>query len=180
MVIFLAGGHGVGKTFLGKPTAEALGFPHATASALIKAELGSANWSEQKQVSDADGNQEALIAAVTRVLETEGKLVLDGHFVLWGKNGDLVPLPVDVFRRLKVTGVILLEASATAVFQRLEARGASQPVERIEVLAAAELQHATHICQELGIPLLRLSSPTAEDMQSAIAKIGPHKNKHDG
>ena len=46
MVIFLAGVHGVGKTFLGKPVAESLGFKHATASDLIREELGGQSWQD--------------------------------------------------------------------------------------------------------------------------------------
>lgn len=171
MVIFLAGVHGVGKTYLGKPVAEALGLPYATASSLIKTELGSTNWNEQKRVQDADRNQEALITAVAKALATEGKLILDGHFVLRGATGELKPLSIDVFRRLKVTGVILLEAPADVVAQRLEARGAPQLVNHIEELAFAELQHAQKVCQELSSPLVRLKYPDKENMQSSLSKM---------
>ena len=102
MVIFLAGAHGVGKTFLGKPAAESLGFEYATASSLIRDELGGQqNWERDKRTSDVDGNQEALVTAVSKIIEgDDAVLVLDGHFVLRNESGMLISLPCNIFKRL--------------------------------------------------------------------------------
>lgn len=171
MVIFLAGVHGVGKTYLGKPAAEALNLPYATASTLIRAELGVANWNEKKHVQDAGKNQKALISAVNKLLESEGRLILDGHFVLRGANGELNALSADVFKGLKIGGVILIEAPASVIAKRLEARGAPHSVESIEELASAELQQAHKVCQELEVPLVRLHAPSEEEMRVTITNL---------
>lgn len=171
MILLLAGAHAVGKTFLGQPVAELLGIRHVTASALIREELGSANWDDSKRVQNVDKNQEALISAVSRIADSGGMLLLDGHFVLRNGVGGLVPLPVEVFKRLGINGTILLEAPANIVSSRLAERGASQSLTDIEELASAELVHAEQTCSVLGIPLIRLSSPTEDHLRSAIERL---------
>lgn len=170
MVIFLAGAHGVGKTFLGKPVAESLGIKHATASTLIREELGNQNWQENKYTSDVDKNQEALIAAVSRISK-DTPLMLDGHFVLRNDAGEIIRLPIDIFNRLAIKSVILMESPSDVVALRLEKRGAAQPLQKIEEIADAELKHSQYVSEQLNIPFLRLLSATEEQLQSAIKNI---------
>ena len=171
MIIFLAGVHGVGKTYLGSPAAASLKLPYATASSLIRAELGAANWNEQKRVQDSYRNQEALISAVSKMRKSDRRLVLDGHFVLRDAVGKLAPLSVDVFRCLGIKGAILLEAPADVVFRRLAERAAPQSLESIEELALAELQHSAQVCRELEIPLVQLHAPDEHQLRSAIQAL---------
>jgi len=170
MVIFLAGAHGVGKTFLGKPVAESLDVKHATASTLIREELGSQSWQENKHTSDVDRNQEALISAVSR-MSKEGPLMLDGHFVLRNGEGVIAPLPVDIFKRLAIKSVILMESPSDVVALRLEKRGAAQPLQKIEEIAAEELKHAQYVSEQLNVPFLRLLSATEEQLRTTIKNI---------
>lgn len=162
MLIFLAGAHGVGKTFLGKPTAERLGIRYATASALIRDEMGSSNWDAAKRVKDIAANQEALISAVTRISAGGAHLILDGHFVLRDTDGNLDPLPVTIFSRLGVGAALLLEAPTEVVAKRLATRGPSQPLHLIEELAIAERQHGELVCRELSVPLWKMTSPSED------------------
>lgn len=170
MVIFLAGAHGVGKTFMGKPAAESAGCRYATASSLIRDELGGMqNWGENKRTKNVTSNQDALVAAVSRIVENESAmLVLDGHFVLRNESGDLVSLPAAIFKRLGLSSVILIESPAPVVAARLEERGAPQSIEDISRLAEAELHSAERICKEIGIPLTRLVSPSKEQLLSVL------------
>lgn len=170
MVIFLAGAHGVGKTFLGKPVAESLGVKHVTASTLIRDELGSQSWQENKHTSDVDRNQEALIAAVSRISK-EAPLMLDGHFVLRNSEGVVVPLPVEIFNRLAIKSVILMESPSDVVALRLEKRGAAQPLQKIEEIAAEELKHAQYVSEQLNVPFLRLLSATEEQLRTTIKNV---------
>ncbi len=171
MVIFLAGVHGVGKSFLGKPVADSLSVRHATASTLIREELGSVNWDNDKRVRNVDRNQEALISAVSRISNDGGRLLLDGHFVLRDEVGALAPLQLEVFRRLGIKVTILLETPADIVASRLVERGAPQSLTDIEELASAELQHAESTCAALGIPLIRLRSPTESQLRSVVEQL---------
>lgn len=173
MVIFLAGAHGVGKTFLGRPSAETLGFRYATASSLIRDELnGKQSWGKSKRTKNVDSNQETLISAVSRILEDDDvTLVLDGHFVLRNEAGNLTPLPSDIFKRLRLKSVILLEAPADVVAARLEERGASQSLENISELAEAEFRNAKHVCEEIGISLTRVKSPSKKKFLSTLREV---------
>jgi|SRR5690554_340981 len=172
MVIFLAGVHGVGKTFLGEPTAKLLGFQYATASSLIRRELaGKQNWAENKRTKNMDDNQEALISSVSKIVKKSQKsLVLDGHFVLRDEHGSLISLSSDIFKRLGVSYVILLEAPSATVAERLLVREAPQPLEDIAALAEAECKNAENICNELNIPLIKLLSPSSEQLLSAFKR----------
>lgn len=173
MVIFLAGAHGVGKTFLGRATAEILGLRYVTASSLIRDELdGKQNWCKSKRTRNVESNQEALISAVLRILEKgDVTLVLDGHFVLRSESGDLTPIPSDVFKRLRLESAILLEAPASVVAARLRARGAPQSLENISELAEAESRNAECLCEEIGISLTRLVSPSKEEFLSVLKEV---------
>lgn len=173
MVIFLAGVHGVGKTFLGKPVAEALGFQYATASSLIRAELNNEqSWTENKRTKNVDDNQEALVASVSRIIKVnKSVLILDGHFVLRNEHGDLVSLSSDLFKRLGVTSVILLEAPASIVAERLAARGVQSSPKEVKELAKAERKNAEHICNEIMVPLVKLRSPSSEQLSLALKRV---------
>lgn len=169
MVIFLAGAHGVGKTFLGGPTADRLGIRYATASALIHDELGTSNWDAGKRVLDSDRNQEALISAVNRIVSVGKALILDGHFVLRGHDGHLIKLPASVFQRLKVSTVVLLEAPLEIVAERIKERTGTTPSMRdIAEICDAERTHAVSTCKKLNINLHRLLSPDMDTLQDAI------------
>jgi len=173
MVIFLAGAHGVGKTFLGRLATKTLQFRFAVASSLIRDEMDSKqSWGKTKRTRNIDSNQEALISAVTKIQKDgDTTLVLDGHFVLRNESGDLTPLPSGIFKRLGVGSVILLEAPVHVVRDRLEERGAPQSLESISELEKAELDNARHVCEEIGIPLTRLRSPSKEELLLTLKKV---------
>lgn len=173
MVIFLAGAHGVGKTFLGKPAAESLGFGYAAASSLIRQELdGIQSWEKNKNTRNVGANQDALVNAVSKVTRSSNTpLILDGHFVLRNETGNLIALPEDVFRRLELSSVILIEAPAPIVAKRLQERGAPQSLESIFELEEAELKHAENVCKRIGLSLTRLASPSRGQLLSTLQEI---------
>lgn len=92
MNIFVAGVHGVGKTYLASRLPSTLGLIHTSASKLIKEERAMPSWGVDKRVSDVDANQIALAAAVKRHNDAGVQLLLDGHFVLLNNNGRLSAL----------------------------------------------------------------------------------------
>lgn len=172
MTIFLAGAHAVGKTYLAQRTASRVGVQHVTASQLIREERGRATWTHDRRVHEADKNQEALIAAVARRSSAQACLLLDGHFVLRGSEGQLIPLGVDVFARLRISATVLVEAPYEVVAERLASRGGTGvEVSSIRALAAAEREHAIHICSTLGLPLVPLLSPNEEEFARTLENL---------
>jgi adenylate kinase len=169
MIIFVAGIHGVGKTFLGAQVAKQLGIRHATASQLISEERGSQTWGTDKRVTGINENQAALISAINRLRSDNQKLLLDGHFVLRGENGVFNEIAPQVFRDLQIGAVLLLEADLNVVVERLHTRGdTSWKLSELKNLAEREEAHAHQVSSELGIVLRILLSPKQSQLMDAI------------
>lgn len=173
MILFVGGVHAVGKTFLLKPVCEQLGVRHATASQLNEEQRGLATWTVSRQVDDIDENQRALVAAVRRLQESGETVVLDGHFVLRRGVNVHEKIKAETFTQLMIRGVILLEAPSAIVADRLWQRGdTTWDVSEIEVFAREELGHARTVCAELGVPLVRLCSPSADEVRDVLTSLG--------
>ncbi|MEK6667661.1 MAG: ATP-binding protein [Pseudomonadota bacterium] len=178
MTLFVAGVHAVGKTYLLQPVCEQLGYRHATASQLIREQRGQSNWTVSRQVGSVDENQLALVAAVDR-LRAEGQtLVLDGHFVLRvGVNQHQV-IEMDVFSKLQLKGVLLLEAPSDVVAERLAHRGDDTwTLDEIARFAEQERAHAQAVCRHLGVPLVSWTMPTLAQATQALRSMASPASK---
>jgi adenylate kinase len=170
MNIFLAGIHGVGKTYLASQLPANYGLMHTSASKLIKEELMIPNWSAEKRVNDVDVNQIALTAAVQRYNSTGIRLLLDGHFVLLDAKGEFLCLGTEVFNSLNLDGVLLLEADPSVIAMRTYERdGRVVEIDHIIKFIAVERSQAKMVCNELDIPLLILKASDPEEFAEAIA-----------
>lgn len=169
MNIFLAGIHGVGKTFLASQLPSDLGLRHTSASKLIREELAQPNWSVDKRVDDVGANQIALSQAVRRHNDNGERLLLDGHFVLLDSAGNFVQLEVNVFRSLNLQAAILLEAPSDIVAERILLRdGHKLAVADVERFAATERSHAKTVCSSLAIDLVVLDVASSDILMKAI------------
>lgn len=169
MNLFLAGIHGVGKTYLAARLPATLGLMHTSASQLIREERTCATWSKDKRVAQADENQAALVQAVRRHNGAGIRLLLDGHFVLLDTQGSYLPIGADVFASLDLCGVVLLEADPSVIVARTYVRDQIQHTRRdIEAFMAAERHQAQAVCGELGIPLTILIAPNFSAFVDAV------------
>jgi len=169
MTIFVAGIHGVGKTYLAQSAAAKLGLRYATASQLIRDERGSSSWDSSKIVSTIEQNQVALTTAVGRIKASGQRLLLDGHFVLRLASGVHERLQPEVFRDLGCESVLLLTCAPTLILSRLLARSDDSWNENeIATFARAETDHAVEVCAALGIPLDILDAPGPEQFESTL------------
>lgn len=174
MNVFVAGIHGVGKTYLAAQLPTHVGLVHTSASKLIREERAMPNWGTDKRVSDIDANQIALAAAVKRYNDAGTRLLLDGHFVLLNAQGNFSRLGTDVFRPLNLDGVVLIEADPQIVAARIRERDGREPdIERIREFIATERTQAQLVCGELGIPLRILDAPSLEMFVEAVTAPAP-------
>ena len=174
MNIFVAGIHGVGKTYLASRAAPAAGMTHTSASKLIKEERALVTWTNDKRVTDVDANQQALATAIRRHNELGIKLLLDGHFVLLDNTGEMTRLDVVVFSALNLDGVVLIEESPQTVAQRIEERDQRQEsIADLQAFMVAERDQAQKVCADLHIPLTILLSPSPEEFAVAVARTQP-------
>jgi adenylate kinase len=172
MNIFVAGVHGVGKTFLASQLPKALGLMQTSASKLIKEERALPDWGTDKRVGDVDVNQIALANAVTRHNEAGTRLLLDGHFVLLDAQGEFSPLAANVFKALRLDGVLLLEADANTIATRILERDSREvDIDHTIQFLAAERAQAELVCNELGIPLHILEACDRDTFAAAVATI---------
>jgi adenylate kinase len=172
MNIFVAGIHGVGKTYLASRLPEGHGLLHTTASKLIKEERALPDWSADKRVVDVDENQIALAKAVTRQNAKGAALLLDGHFVLLSGTGEFVSLGAEVFNALNLSGVLLIEADPIVVEHRVQNRDNLQhDSDWIKAFMDLEHSQAKAVCQELEVPLNILVSPNDAEFAAAIASM---------
>ncbi len=172
MIIFVAGIHGVGKTYLSGPIASQLGIRHATASQLIREERGLRTWSSDKQVSGIDENQVALISTVQRLRASGQKLLLDGHFVLRAGVGNHTEIDIQVFANLGIGAAILLEAQPETILGRLTSRGdLTWTVHELTAFAEREAAHARHVSSKLGVNLLYLQGPNEAEFLGAVEAL---------
>jgi adenylate kinase len=170
MNVFVAGIHGVGKSYLASRAAATADMVHTSASQLIRDERALTTWAEDKRVVDVDANQSALTSAVRRHNEAGTRLLLDGHFVLLGVAGEMTRLEAKVFAALDLDGVVLVEADPQTVADRIETRDKLQlSIEHLHLFMEAERCHATTVCTELQIPLTVLFSPSLEEFEAAMA-----------
>lgn len=160
MNIFVAGIHGVGKTYLASRLPVGSALLHTSASKLIKEELALPDWNADKLVTDIDKNQVALAKAVARYNANGIALLLDGHFVLLDQAGEFVLLGVEVFQTLNLSAVILIEADPTVVESRVRDRDAlRRDIDWISAFMRKERLQAEAVCNSLGVPLRVLNSP---------------------
>jgi len=172
MNIFVAGVHGVGKTFLASRLPASTGLTHTSASKLIKDEKMLPNWGNNKLVADIDANQIALAAAVKRHNDAGTRLLLDGHFVLLDTDMNFTRIEIDVFRSLHLDAVILIEETPTTVAERIRQRDDRViEIKFLEDFITAERTHAQSVCDVIGIPLEILMSPSPEIFEQTISAL---------
>lgn len=171
MTVFVAGVHGVGKSYLCEKYAQVCDVLHESASSLIRKEKSQLNWSADKKVADVDDNQIALVSAVRRISEQGRALLLDGHFVLIDPNSEFIRLPSSVFKDLAITGVVLIEGSPEAISSRLQNRDSTQSAVDIAKFVEAEREQAKLVCKEISASLHILHAPSEESFTETVSSL---------
>jgi adenylate kinase len=168
-VIFIGGVHGVGKTFFCKKVSEKIDFPHYSSSDLIakqKREL----LGPDKRVADTKGNQDYLFDALESLKNNDNKYLLDGHFCLLNKDGNIVKLPIDTFSKLSPSALVILTDSSKAIAQRLYDRdNQNYSIDLLDQFQNEELNYANQISSKQNIPIYICKN--GEPIESLISFI---------
>ena len=171
MNVMLAGAHGVGKSYLGARAAAGAGYVSVSASKLITEERRSVSWTADKRVTDADANQQALITAVRRRNSAGERLLIDGHFVLFGTDWEIIKLDTNVFADLNLARIILVETSAQVAFERSHIRGTNyRSHDDVSRMMQAEQAHAKAVAAALHIDIVVLISPTEREFVTQLCR----------
>lgn len=151
-MLFVGGIHGVGKTTICKKSFSPTGYQCVTASSLIAADRRRAI--TDKRVDDVSNNQAALLRQLTAERTKYCRLLLDGHFTLINKLGEIEPIDVDVFQAINPDLLVLIKGSPAEIAKRLKQRdGKAWKLPLIKKFQTSEEEHANLVSSHLGIPL---------------------------
>jgi hypothetical protein len=162
-VHFIGGTHGAGKSTLGAKVGSMAACEIAKASDLIRFARFPGD-PTGKAVADVEANQRRLLAALrARSLQTE-RLLLDGHYCLWNLAHVPVQIPLQTFRDIGPSSLILVEEIPATIKERLDKRdGADHKVDAIERLVDCEKAHAAAVAKDLGVPLCVASATSTPE-----------------
>ncbi|MDT4288838.1 AAA family ATPase [Methylomonas sp. MO1] len=162
-VIFVSGVHGVGKGYLCSEINKRINLPIFSASSLIK-DIKRGEIDTNKNVLDADSNQDHLITALKH-LQTDSKyILLDGHFCLFdGEN--IINISIDIFESIPIEVIIELTDTPEKIYSRLHNRdGNSLDISVIENFQNEEKARSEIISQHLSVPYYSCAFGEYEDV----------------
>lgn len=170
MTIFVGGVHGVGKSTLCAQYALSQGdrWIHLSAGNVIATVIS--KMSEKERQERGNRNQEILLSGLKEVDLKGRRLLLDGHFVLRKAEAELSPVPLNIFEKLNIGKIVLMEAKADSVIERLRIRDKRNDLIKTEIenFLSVEKARAEFICRELNLPLIALFEPTIEQFSEAL------------
>lgn len=164
----MAGVHGVGKTTACSQVASRLCIGHYAASKLIREEKASAISTNSKIVADLEANQQLLVTGVNRLLEAGQRFLLDGHLTLI-TSGGIEPIPVRVFERLNLAGIVLFSDHPEAIVARaIERDGTASSVAMVRHHQERERAHAHDVAVACDVPLFLLNAFDVMGLEKAV------------
>lgn len=165
-MIFISGVHGVGKTFFTKQLQKKSKIKIFTASDLIE-RYKKVTFSKDKVVSDIEENQDILLKAILEKNKEEKNYLLDGHFCLIGKFGNIERIPYETYEKLNPQAILLLTENPKKIAERrLDRDGIIESVDEIQKFQEMEEEYAYEVAHRLGIKLF--ISRGCEENEKAI------------
>ncbi|WP_428845560.1 ATP-binding protein [Enterovibrio norvegicus] len=108
----------LGKTTLCNDLSIKFGLNHYSSSSLIKQYSDYEETS--KKVSSPEKNQTALLKAIRDI--KEDTILLDGHFVLIGKDLNPVPIDFEIFDAISPLAIINITCDEGVIYERINNR----------------------------------------------------------
>jgi adenylate kinase len=136
---------------------------HLRASDLIKQGVTEARFYEKKRVKDVDGNQSLLIRSLKARISGGGKYLLDGHFTLFGADGNVEKIPLLTFQAIQPRAVGVVADEPAVIVARLQNRDkVGHDVAALTRMQDEELKHAAAVARELGIEFVTFGPADTE------------------
>ncbi len=167
-MIFIGGIHGVGKTYLCQKLKETYNLNSYSASSLIS-NLKKEQFTINKNIESIHQNQELLVKAA-RKLKEEKPYLLDGHFCLLNKDGEITRIPSTTFENLAPQSIIVIINSIEQIAKHLINRDQHQyDFEFLKDFQNQEINYASEIAKLLNIPIL--IHPASNELSELITFI---------
>lgn len=172
-LIFVGGIHGAGKTTLCRKLAPVLGAQHFSAGDLIRMSAGTLP-NVEKRVADVRDNQRLLVDAVVKLRATVPTMLLDGHYSVINASDDVEAIPLEVFRSISPSMLLLISADPVQVSERLEQRDERRYMpSMLTFYAQREEAQARLVSRELEIPLAVLKVGSSLEEVVALFRRSP-------
>ncbi|KHL94561.1 hypothetical protein QW71_17340 [Paenibacillus sp. IHB B 3415] len=153
-IVFVAGIHGVGKTYLCDRLSIELDVPRFSASKLISKQKDY-EFTNSKKVEQIQENQGFLIDAIHNYTEEFPAILLDGHFCLLNKEEGIERLPEETFDKLNPVCILLKIEEVPIIADRLKERdGIDYDADFLGDFQNSEIEYAREIAEKYSIPLL--------------------------
>ena len=163
-IIFIGGVHGIGKTTLCKSVCSEFNVIHHSASELIT-KHSHIEFQSSARVENIDRNQDALIGAINKYLNTNKTYLLDGHFCLFDQDGRITKMPLSTFMAISPMAIILLHDNPSNIYSRLQDR--NREICDLDLLSSfqeQELHYSRSVATKLDIPCLRANPFTDREI----------------
>ncbi len=160
-LIFIGGIHGVGKSYICEKITKKYNIPSYSASQLIT-NKNKVDYSKDKRVEYIGDNQEILIDALKRININKKHFLLEGHFCLINKDGQITRIPDDTFLKLRPKAIIILVDSIDKISKRLKTRGTDfYNHEFLNSFQKEELKYSEEIAKKLSVPYFNVGPTTS-------------------
>lgn len=152
-IIFAGGIHGVGKSTLFREIATTLAINYLSASEVLRwSELNSD--AKNKKVVDIPDTQRRLLNGLQAIVKPDQVYLLDGHFSLFNKDGDIISVPMSTFEKMRPNMLVIITAAVAGIKNALERRdGRYYDLQRLSSLQANEENYAMQVSLHLHVPL---------------------------
>jgi adenylate kinase len=156
-IVFIGGIHGSGKGTICKNICAKKKYIHLTASELL-------NWEDisektNKLVKNIDRTQERLLSGLSKAIEKDKLYLLDGHFCLFDKKGEISKVPETTFESIAPKLIAVLNEDVQLIKERLEKRD-NKPYDFnvLKQMQEAEIAYSKEIAKKLGVKHFEISS----------------------
>lgn len=162
-VVFIGGIHGVGKTHLCNKICEEMDTPHFSASQLIRKQKEE-DMKLTKNVVDIKGKQDALILAIDNYVAEIPTFLLDGHFCILNRQGQIEKIPQNTFERMNVSCFLVLIDEPRKIQERLKQRDEiDYSIEMLDLFQSEEISYAKQLAESLNSPLFVYKNGADQD-----------------
>jgi len=170
-IVFVGGIHGVGKSTICKELASTYGLDYLSASEVLQWEKLNDDHTNKK-VNDISETQKRLINGLQRIVNKNKTYILDGHYCLFDKLGQIQPIPVEVFSQIAPISLILILGDIADIKGRIEARdNVNYSYAQLETMQEREHDHANFLSHKLNIPLVIVKATDYTILKQTISQI---------
>jgi adenylate kinase len=169
-VLFLAGIHGVGKSYLADKLCKRYDLYYVSASQLIQKHI---DCSLGKAVVDVARNQELLVHELNKLVVDKDIILLDGHFTLIDSLGEIVNISQEIFKDISPFLIVILVNSVEKISAQILKRDKLKvDLNLLSIHQERECAYAVTIGSLMNIPILKIDM--GAEVENIISIIGQY------